>query len=98
MDINKDNVKIYATGLGYIIGEKEYDNGRIKLKYPFKLVPGMQPGEVSVAPLFMKEEKYVILHHVIAEISMEDAFLNLYEKYVNKFHNIIIQPDNSIIL
>lgn len=99
MITSKENVKIFAIdGIGFIIGEvilkDDASFSGVTIRHPFKLIPG-QDGQLSVAPVFIKEEYATFnIAKIICELSVEENILNVFEKYSQKVHSSIILPDN----
>ena len=100
MITDKKSVRMFVVeNLGYIIGQVVLKDGIIlqglTIKYPFKLIP-QQDGQLSVAPIFIKEEFATFnFDKVICELPVDDKMMEIYERYSQKVHSSIIVPDNS---
>jgi hypothetical protein len=97
-----DNIRIFITNLGIIIGEfqEELDHGRVRLKRPLVAMPGEQ-GSVSFGPLFGKVETLDIPLSTNMEMPTFSGIAESYKAVATKVFSEIVVPTNeekSIIL
>ena len=101
MEVNRDNIKIIITSQGLmVIGEEEScTNNKMKLKYPFRIIPTNEG--VKVAAVFLKEEWATVDLSSTIEVNVPESLKDVYSKYLNQIHGGIIMPteeDKKIIL
>jgi hypothetical protein len=99
MQINKENVSLFVTGMGMIIGEViETDKfdvpGEIKINYPMLLVPSN--GGVNITNIFMKEEWMIISKSGLIELAIAETIVEGYLTQVQQFHSKIVLPNSNI--
>jgi hypothetical protein len=99
--INKENVSLFITNQGLIVGEVETTEtfdvpGQIRLKYPMLVVQADKG--IYLTNLFMKEEWAILSTSNIAEINVAEAIVEGYCDKVQEVHGSIITLDKKVII
>lgn len=106
--VNRDNIRMFMTEIGPVIGEEEILeqpavegqgfiglSSSIKLMHPFRIMPNNQ-GQMSIAAVFIKEEWITIPIGRYMELSLNEGMKQLYVDYEQQvFGSIILAAPND---
>jgi hypothetical protein len=99
MEINKDNIELFITNQGLIIGERQRAFSEVvRLINPLLLIKNNSG--IYLTDLFMGEQWIIIPHSYCMQISVNETIKDEYIKEVEKNNSSIILPnaDKRIIL